>query len=139
MSPIFPHCGWYILFQRKITYFLNMLCQLSQLDTHSACFMEDFYFCIAIFASLIARILFCLHMQTNGMFEIVLYADQINILHLLNQSALTWILQNRLNSYLWSFKDIHIYTLHHFNVLLLGRNRILPVNLLQNRYLVEYC
>ena len=41
-------------------------------------------------APFIAMILLCLHIQTNSEFEIVLYADQINILHLHNQSVLTW-------------------------------------------------
>ena len=40
------------------------------------------------FASLIAKILLCLHMQTNSVLEIELYVDQINILHLCNQSIL---------------------------------------------------
>ena len=95
MSPIFIHCGCYILFQRKTTHFLNMVCHLSQLDALLTCFMNDFYFCIATFASLIARILLCLHMQTHSVLEIDLYADQINILHLRNQSILSWIPRNR--------------------------------------------
>ena len=85
MSPIFVHCGWYILFQRKTTHFLNMVCHLSQLDALSTCFMKDFYFCIATFASLIARILLYLHMQTHSVLQIELYTNQINILHLRNQ------------------------------------------------------
>ena len=90
-------CGWYILFQRKTTHFLNMVCHLSHLDALSTCFMEDFYFCIATFASLIARILLCLKLQTHSVLEIELYADQINILHLHKQSILSWIPQNRIN------------------------------------------
>ena len=84
MSPIFVHCGWYILFQRKTTHFQNMVYHLSQPDALSTWFMEDFYFCIATFALLIDRILLNLHMKTNSMFEIGLYAVQINILHLHN-------------------------------------------------------
>ena len=99
MSPIFVYCGWYILFQRKTTHFLNMVCHLSQPDALSTCFMEGFYFCIATFASLIARILLCLHMQTHSVVEIELYADQINILHLRNQSILSWIPRNRIHNY----------------------------------------
>ena len=95
ISPIFIHCGWF--FQRKITHFLNMVCHLSQPDALSTCFMEDFYFCIATFASLIASILLCFHMQTHSVIEIELYADQINILHLHNQSILSWIPWNRIS------------------------------------------
>ena len=85
------------LFKRKTTHFLNMVCHLSQPDALSTCFMEDFYFCIATFASLITRILLCLHMQTHSVLEIELYADQINILHLRNQSILSWIPRDRIN------------------------------------------
>ena len=84
-------------FQRIITHFLYMVCHLSQPESLSTCFMEDFYFCIATFVSLIARILLCLHMKTNSVFEIVLYADQINILHMHKQSILSWNPQNRIN------------------------------------------
>ena len=98
MSPIFVHCGWYILFQRKTTHFLNMVCHLSQPDALLTCFMEGFYFCVATFALLNVRILLCLHMKTNSVFEIVFYADQINILHLHKQSILSWIPRNRINS-----------------------------------------
>ena len=102
---------WLIFFfWRKTTYFLNMVCHWSQPDTLSTCFMEGFCFYIATFTPLIARILLCLHMQTNSVFEIVLYADQINILHLHNELTLTWILHNRMNPCLWSFKDIQLHT-----------------------------
>ena len=113
-----------------------MVCHLSQPDALLTCFMEDFYFCRATFASLIPRILLCLHMQTHSMLEIELYADQINILHLRNQSILSWIPRDRINPSLWSFEDIQSCAQHHFNVLLSGRNWILPVNLLQNKYLI---
>ena len=98
ISPIFVHCGWwYILFQRKTTHFLNMVCHLSQPDALSTYFMDDFYFCVATFALFIAKILLCLHMKINSVFEIVLFADQINILHLHKQSILSWIPRNRIN------------------------------------------
>ena len=70
---------------------------LSQPDALLTCFMEDFYFYRATFASLIPRILLCLHMQTHSVIEIELYADQINILHLRNQSILSWIPRDRIN------------------------------------------
>ena len=38
-----------------------------------------------------------LHMQTHRVLERELYADQINILHLRNQSILYWIPRNRIN------------------------------------------
>ena len=56
-----------------------MVCHLSQPDALSTCFMEGFYICIATFALLIVRILLCLHMKINSVFEIVMYKDQINI------------------------------------------------------------
>ena len=84
-------------FKEKTTHFLNMVCHLSQPDALSTCFMEDFYFCIATVASLMARILLCLHMQTHSVLEIDLYADQINILRLRNQSILSWIPGDRIN------------------------------------------
>ena len=87
----------YSFFQRKTTHFLNMVCHLSQPDALLTCFIKDFYFCIATFASLIAKILLCLHMQTHSVLEIDLYADQINILHLCNQSILSWIPRDRIN------------------------------------------
>ena len=65
-------------FSRKNNTF-PVWCHLSQPDTLSTCFMEDFYFCIATFVSLISKILLCLHMQTHSVLEIELYADQINI------------------------------------------------------------
>ena len=88
----------YSFFQRKTTHFLNMVCHLSQPDALLTCFMEDFYFCRATFASLIPRILLCLHMQTHSVLKIDLYADQINILHLRNQSIFSWIPRDRINS-----------------------------------------
>ena len=76
---IFVHVVDIFFFKKKTTHFLNMVCHLSQPDALSTCFMEDFYLCRATFASLVARILLCLHMQTNSVLEIELYADQINI------------------------------------------------------------
>ena len=93
------HTLWlvYSWSKKNFIHFLNMVWYLSQSDALSTYFMEGFYFCVATFALLIARILLCLHMKTNIVFEIVLYADQISILHLHKKLILSWIPRNKIN------------------------------------------
>ena len=87
----------YSFFKKEKSHISWIWCHLSQPDALLTCFIKDFYFCRATFASLIPGILLCLHMQTHSVIEIELYVDQINILHLRNQSILSWIPRDRIN------------------------------------------